>query len=391
MKILYFDCYSGISGDMVLGAFLDAGVPAEHLTSALDQLSVDGFHLEISKTTKSGISGTACRVVIDRHEHVHRHYADIEKIILDSQLPEEIAQTALNIFKRVARAEAKVHNIAFDRVHFHEVGAIDSIVDIVGAAICYHYLKPDQVYCSAMNTGSGFVKCAHGILPVPAPATAEIIAETDIPMYAKFIDGEAATPTGAAILAELATYTQGIPQMALKKTAYGFGEKEFKILNALRLHVGEVQNQKNEDAITILETNIDDMTGENAGYVMEKLFELPVRDAFYTSIYMKKNRPALRLTVLCDDNQVDTVQRLLFKETSTIGIRRTEAKRAVMGRESYALQTPYGDVKIKKLIYDDILKEQPEYEDVRKIAHETGKSFNDVMRRILSMIEKEKN
>lgn len=388
MKILYFDCYSGISGDMVLGAFLDAGVPAEHLISALNQLSVDGFHLEISKTTKGGISGTACRVVIDRHEHVHRHYSDIEKIIVDSQLPEEVAQTALNIFKRVARAEAKVHNISFDRVHFHEVGAIDSIVDIVGAAICFHYLKPQRVTCSAINTGSGFVQCDHGILPVPAPATAEILTEVEIPMYAKFIDGESATPTGVAILAELATYTKDIPPMRPKKIAYGFGEKEFKILNALRLLLGDAENQVYGDTITVLETNIDDMTGENAGYVMEKLFELPVRDAFYTSIYMKKNRPALRLTVICDEEQVDTVQALLFKETSTIGIRRTEVERAIMGRDFYALETPYGEVKIKKLVYDRISKEQPEYEDIRKIAQETGKGFNEVMSYVQARINK---
>lgn len=388
MKILYFDCYSGISGDMVLGAFIDAGVPAEHLISSLNQLSVDGFHLEISKTTKGGISGTSCRVVIDRHEHVHRHYSDIEKIIVDSQLPEEVAQTALNIFKRVARAEAKVHNISFNRVHFHEVGAIDSIVDIVGAAICFHYLKPQRVYCSAINTGSGFVQCDHGILPVPAPATAEILTEVEIPMCAKFIDGESATPTGVAILAELATYTENIPPIKLKKIAYGFGEKEFKILNALRLLLGDAENQIYGDTITVLETNIDDMTGENAGYVMEKLFELPVRDAFYTSIYMKKNRPALRLTVICDEEQIDKVQALLFKETSTIGIRRTEAERAIMGRDFYALETPYGEVKIKKLVYDDISKEQPEYEDIRKIAQKTGKGFNEVMSCVQAMINK---
>ena len=388
MKILYFDCYSGISGDMVLGAFIDAGVPAEHLISSLNQLSVDGFHLEISKTTKGGISGTSCRVVIDRHEHVHRHYSDIEKIIVDSQLPEEVAQTALNIFKRVARAEAKVHNISFNRVHFHEVCAIDSIVDIVGAAICFHYLKPQRVYCSAINTGSGFVQCDHGILPVPAPATAEILTEVEIPMYAKFIDGESATPTGVAILAELATYTENIPPIKLKKIAYGFGEKEFKILNALRLLLGDAENQIYGDTITVLETNIDDMTGENAGYVMEKLYELPVRDAFYTSIYMKKNRPALRLTVICDEEQIDKVQALLFKETSTIGIRRTEAERAIMGRDFYALETPYGEVKIKKLVYDDISKEQPEYEDIRKIAQKTGKGFNEVMSCVQAMINK---
>ncbi len=386
MKILYFDCYSGISGDMVLGACLDAGVPSEHLITGLNRLSVDGFHLEISKTTKSGISGTACRVVMDRHEHVHRHYADIEKIIVDSQLSEAVAQTALNIFKRVAEAEAKVHNISFDRVHFHEVGAVDSIVDIVGAAICYHYLKPDRVYCSAVNTGSGFVKCAHGILPVPAPATAEILAKTDIPMYAKFIEAESATPTGVAILAELAAYTPGIPEMVLQKTAYGFGEREFDILNALRLQVGEMRNSENEDTITVLETNIDDMTGENAGYIMEKLFELPVRDAFYTPIYMKKNRPALRLTVLCDDHQVDRIHQILFKESSTIGIRRTKAKRTLMGREHYRLKTPYGEVRIKKLTYGEIVKQQPEYEDIRHVAKETGKSFNEVMSLVQTLI-----
>ncbi len=239
MKILYFDCFAGISGDMTLGAFLDCGVSGAYLQTMLEKLGVPGFHLEIEKTKKNGIMGTRCKVVCDREEHAHRHFADIRKIIEDSALEEEVKRTAVRIFGRVAEAEGKVHGVVPEHVHFHEVGAVDSIVDIVGAAICYHSVAPDAVYASAVNVGSGFVKCAHGLLPVPAPATAEILAGTKIPVYAKAAEGECATPTGAAILAELASHRDRLPAMNIETVGYGFGEKEFEVLNALRMFVGE--------------------------------------------------------------------------------------------------------------------------------------------------------
>lgn len=217
MKTLYFDCFAGISGDMVLGAFIDLGVDADLLISELAKLNISGFEIQAEKTMKKGISGIQCHVNIVNEPHQHRHFSDIERIIMNSTLSDPVKQTALAIFKRVALAEGKVHNVPVERVHFHEVGALDSIVDIVGASICYHHLKPDLVFGSKINVGSGWVRCAHGLLPVPAPATAEILCDSGFEIYSKAIDGESATPTGVAILAELASYSAQTPAFIPQK------------------------------------------------------------------------------------------------------------------------------------------------------------------------------
>ncbi|MEG0377748.1 MAG: nickel pincer cofactor biosynthesis protein LarC [Eubacterium sp.] len=376
MKILYFDCFAGISGDMTLGAFLDVGVDPEYLKKDLEKLGVPGFHLEIEKTQKRGISGTKCHVIMDRHEHNHRHYGDIVKIIADSTLSEAVKKTAIGIFSRVAKAEGKVHGVAMEQVHFHEVGAVDSIVDIVGAAICFHALAPDKVYSSAVNVGQGFVKCAHGILPVPAPATAEIIGASNFEVYAKGVDGESATPTGMAILTELAECTKSFPKMSVNGVGYGFGDREFEILNGLRLFVGHTEETK--CGMVVAETNIDDMTGETAGYVLEGLFKMGVNDAFYTPIYMKKNRPAVKLTIICHEGQLKRVGEYLFKETSTIGMRHYRVDRMTMDREERIIETELGAVRVKKCSYDHIVKQAPEYEDLKRIALDTGKSLLEV-------------
>lgn len=239
MKILYFDCFSGISGDMILGAFIDLGLDPELLTTELQKLKLNGFQIVAEKTVKKGISGTRCHVVLDEDRSQHRHLPDIKHIIEDSALSNAVKQTALAVFDRIAVAEGKVHNVPVDRVHFHEVGALDSIVDIVGAAICFHTVNPDVIYGSKINVGSGWVRCAHGLLPVPAPATTEILCQTDFEIYSKAIDGEAATPTGVAILAELGRYSANTPQFNPQKTGYGFGSKDFGILNALRIIQGQ--------------------------------------------------------------------------------------------------------------------------------------------------------
>lgn len=239
MKIVYFDCFAGISGDMTLGSFLDCGVSPEILRQELEKLGLPGFHLEIEKTKKRGITGTSCRVAADREEHCHRHFAEIQEMIESSSLDAPVKATALSMFGRVAKAEGKVHGVPPEKVHFHEVGAVDSIVDIVGAAICAHAVAADKILASAVNTGQGFVECAHGVLPVPAPATAEILAGTDFKVYARCAGGEAVTPTGAAILAELASPADGFPAMRIHRVGYGFGEREFEVLNALRVFIGE--------------------------------------------------------------------------------------------------------------------------------------------------------
>jgi len=381
MKVLYFDCFSGISGDMVLGAFIDLGIDPIFLESELKKLKLEGFRIKAEKTLKKGISGTRCHVILEEDGHHHRHFGDIKNIIVDSDLSEDIKITALAIFKRVAVAEGKVHNVPVDRVHFHEVGALDSIVDIVGAAICYHTLKPDIVYGSKINVGSGWVRCAHGLLPVPAPATAEILCASNFEMYSKAIDGESATPTGVAILAELGTYSPATPSFIPEKTGYGFGGKDFGVLNALRI----IQGRKSQPHETmVVETNVDDMTGEMAGYVLESLMEKGALDAFYTPVYMKKNRPGIHLTVLCKEVDLPTIEELILRETSTIGLRKYPVSRVCMGRHFKKITTPLGDVTIKISDYGTIHRETPEYEDVRSIAKETGVSLWEV----LEMVEK---
>ncbi len=381
MTILYFDCFSGISGDMVLGAFLDLGLDPAYLEAELKKLNVEGFEIKAETTMKKGISGTDCHVILDSDPHHHRHFSDIKEIIEKSSLSKQVKETALAIFTRVAVAEAKVHKVSLDQVHFHEVGALDSIVDIVGASICYHAIKPDRVYASKINLGSGWVSCAHGLLPVPAPATAEILCQSDFEVYSKGIDGEAATPTGVAILTELATYAPDLPSFIPEKIGYGFGKKDFDSLNALRIMTGR---KSDSPSVICVETNMDDMTGEVAGYVLELLFENHALDAFYTPIYMKKNRPGIHLSVLCEESNLAVIENIILKETSTIGIRKYPVERTCMDRHIKKLTTPYGQINLKVSQHGEIYRETPEYEDVKKIAKESGKS----LREILEVVEK---
>lgn len=382
MKMLFFDCFSGISGDMVLGAFIDLGVDVGYLSKELEKLKIHGFRIEAETTTKYGISGTKCHVIIEEDYAQHRHFEDIKEIINNSTLDSAVKKTAVAIFTRVAKAEAKVHKMSIDHVHFHEVGAIDSIVDIVGAAICYHAVSPEIVYGTRINVGKGWVKCEHGMLPVPAPATTEILCDSDFEIYSKNIDGEAATPTGIAILTELATFSPETPSFIPEKIGYGFGEKDFGVLNALRIIQGRKSNASD---IFVLEANIDDMTGEVAGYVMERFFERGALDVFYTPIYMKKNRPAFLLTVLAKERDVPIMEEIFLKETTTIGLRKYVATRSCMNRKFRTLKTSLGDVKIKVCNYQNIQREAFEYEDVKRIALENGIPFNDV----ISIISKE--
>lgn len=381
MKILYFDCFSGISGDMTLGAFIDSGVDADFLISELEKIDLPDYHIEVKQVKKRGIMGTHIDVVIDKEQHAHRHYADIEKMILNSTLSENVKNTAIAIFKRIAVAEAKVHGTTPEKVHFHEVGAIDSIVDIVGTAICYHSINPDKTFVSPINVGSGTVHCAHGILPVPAPATSEIITASDLSVYSRGADGETATPTGVAIAAELGAAVAELPQMRITSQGYGFGTKEFEMLNALRVYIGETDDGQG-DSIWMLETNIDDMSGEIAGYVLEGLFDLGARDAFYTPIYMKKNRPAFLLSVLCDASDLEEIETFILTETTTIGIRKYPVERCTMERHIRTITTAWGDVRIKVCHYGDLQKQAPEYEDLRKIAKISGKPFREILQMI---------
>ncbi|MGE4283791.1 MAG: nickel pincer cofactor biosynthesis protein LarC [Clostridia bacterium] len=390
MRVLYFDCFSGISGDMTLGALLDLGIDKQQFLDELKKINAEGYAIEFSRAKKNGIEGMNVEVVLHdhehhehhndgnhhthehkreaHHEHEHRNLNDIEKIINESTLDENIKKLSKAMFTKVAQAEAKIHGTAIEHIHFHEVGALDSIVDIVGVAICIHILKIDKIMSSPLHDGTGFIKCQHGLIPIPAPATLEIMREASIPVYSTGIKSELVTPTGAAIIAALSEEFGSMPEMIVEKIGYGAGKRDMEIPNLLRVAVGELKKKDESHEVTVMETTIDDMTGEVSGYVMERLFSIGALDVFYTPIYMKKNRPAVKLTVICSHDKVDSVEHVILQETSTIGIRKYRTERVCMNREIVSLETPYGIVRVKVSTLDDIKKCAPEYEDCKKLA-----------------------
>ena len=316
MKVLYFDCSSGISGNMTLGALSELIDDPHYLVNELKKLHVDGYHIHISKEKKNGITGTYVDVHLEHehhhehehehlhHEHVHHHehrnLFDVNKIIDESEIDEKAKDLAKRIFLRVAKAESKVHNESLENVHFHEVGAIDSIVDIIGTAILLCKINPDVIYSSVVNDGYGFIECAHGMISVPVPATSEIFAASNAITRQIDVDTELVTPTGAAIIAEIASEFTTMPAMNVQKVGWGTGTKDLVIPNVLKVSLGEIK-KKNE--IIVMETNIDDCSGEMLGFVMEQLLDQGALDVFFTSIFMKKNRPAYRLTVVCNEEK----------------------------------------------------------------------------------------
>jgi uncharacterized protein (TIGR00299 family) protein len=400
MTILYYDCFAGISGDMNLGAMVDLGVPSDHLQAELAKLNLEGYSLKISKGQKNGISGTKVSVLLKPgkpshghsvHDHIHRGFSDIKNLIEKSDLDNEIKDYSIRIFKKLAEAESKIHNKTIDEIHFHEVGAVDSIVDIVGAAICLHYLKPDKIMASSVEVGGGFVKCEHGTFPVPAPATAELLAGT--PVKSGAVDAETTTPTGAAILTAFVDEFTDNYQFQIQKTAYGLGTKEFDIPNVLRVFLANEGEKILDPAeihkATILECNIDDMNPEIYGYVMELLFENGAHDVFITPIIMKKSRPGSKLSVLCSSDHEEQLTDLLLLHTTSLGIRKYEVDKILLKRESYRLKTKYGEVTIKTAIYKGKkLKSKPEYEECVRIAREYGIPVHQVYQEINSLLEK---
>ena len=333
MKIISYDCFSGISGDMNLGAMIDLGVDKTYLVNELNKLNLKGWELIVQKDQRHGITGTKVTVKQTRHEHAHRHLSDIEKIINDSTLDNNTKELSKKIFMKIAVAEAKVHGISLDHVHFHEVGAVDSIIDVVGAAICYNALNVDGVHVSTVELGGGFVKCDHGKLPVPAPATAEIIK--GLPVKKGGVDFEATTPTGAAILAALGTdFSSDLP-MKIEKTAYGVGQKDNRdVPNLLRVFLGETitNNTSGHDAVQ-LECNIDDMNPEFFEYISERLFKAGASDVFFTNIIMKKGRPGIVLNVICETESADILKNIIFTESTSLGIRTFPFRKDTLGKK----------------------------------------------------------
>ena len=386
MKALYFDCSSGISGNMTLGALLELLDDQTYLQKELDKLHVDGYHLEITKQVKNGITGTHVEVVLHEeehhnhheHHHAHRHLADIYKIIDDSDIDANSKELAKRIFLRVAKAESKVHNEPLDHVHFHEVGAIDSIVDIIGTAILITKINPDVIYSSVVNDGHGFITCAHGVIPVPVPATSEIFAAGNVVFQQVDIDTEMVTPTGAAIIAELACSFGPMPAMKITKVGWGCGTKSFTIPNVLKVMMSECEDTSEEDEITIMETNIDDCTGEILAYTMDQLLAQGAKDVFFTPIFMKKGRPAYRLSVACASTDCEAMANILFAETSTIGIRYRQERRIVLQREIKEIETTYGKIHVKCCEHHGKQYAYPEFEDLKKLAQLHQLSLKEV-------------
>jgi pyridinium-3,5-bisthiocarboxylic acid mononucleotide nickel chelatase len=373
MKICYLDAFSGISGDMTVGALIDAGADSATLVQSLEALGT-GAKFEVEKTKRRGIAASKFRV-IGGDGKSHRYLKQILEIIAKSGIPERAKQNASAVFQRLGEAEAKVHDVSIDKVHFHEVGAVDSICDIVGACVGLDLLDVTAVYSSAINVGSGTVKIEHGVLPVPAPATSELLAGK--PIYARGPGLELTTPTGAAIATTLATEFGALPPMRIITTGYGAGDYDFpEHANVLRVLIGETSGAAEATTVTVLEANIDDSSPQVLGYAMERLLESGALDVTLTSVLMKKSRPGTLLRVIARPEDREALASLIFEETTTLGLRIYSAERRVKERHFVDVATPHGTVRMKIAENGSFA---PEYDDCRKLARESGVPLKQIL------------
>ena len=384
-RIIYFDCFSGCSGDMILGALLDAGLSPDTLKEGLAKIDIQGYHLGISRVNKAAISATQFDVIMDEHVHQpHRSLADILQIIESSRLSEKVKKESSSIFRRLGEVEGKVHGIAPQDVHFHEIGAVDSIVDIIGTVIAFEALGIEGYYASALAVGSGTVKTAHGVLPVPAPATLELLSIANAPVLELLQEeapkGELLTPTGAVLITSYVSFKR--PDMTLLKTGYGAGHKDFPHWpNVLRVWIGDLKTNLPGSDLVLMETNIDDMSPQVFGYLMEKLLNEKALDVWFTPIQMKKNRPAVMLSVLANSSDEELLSNLILKETSTLGIRVRPVARHIASREILEFDSSLGRVKVKvKRLSNSQTDIFPEYEDCRIIAQKRNLPLHEVFR-----------
>jgi len=374
--IAYFDCFSGISGDMTLGALIDLGVPAKWLKEALSSIPLSGFDLSVSSISRNGISAKRVQVNCET-DTKSRDYSHIKALIEKSPLSSFVKERSLEVFKRLAEAEAGIHGCSIEKVHFHEVGGIDAIVDIVGTALCLEHLEIDRVIASTIPLGSGFVSCQHGILPVPAPATVALLK--GVPVYGSEIQHELVTPTGAAIITTLAESFAKMPAMVIEKAGYGAGKREFeKIPNLLRIIIGSMpeslkDSQKGylKDTTCVVETCIDDMNPEFFGFIMDRLFEDGALDVYWIPVFMKKNRPGTLVQVICPKDRMDSVIDRILSETSSLGVRYYDTDRRTLAREHTFVHTPYGEIQVKRITEPGgSVRIVPEYEVCKEIAIE---------------------
>jgi pyridinium-3,5-bisthiocarboxylic acid mononucleotide nickel chelatase len=389
MKLAYFDCFSGISGDMTLGALVDAGCDLEHLRRELRALQLPGWEVSAEKVWKNGMAATYVKVKTEDHQR-HRSLSAIHEILKNSQLAPEVRGRAAAIFQRLGQAEARVHNVPVEKIHFHEVGAVDAIVDIVGACIGFQALGVERFACSPLNVGGGTVKVAHGKLPVPAPATANLLQGS--PTYSNGVQRELVTPTGAAIVATLCDSFGPQPPMKVSAIGYGAGTADLEGQpNVLRLMIGEAAERALpgfDQEIAVIEANLDDMNPQIYGYFLEKALAVGALDVFTTPVQMKKNRPGTLLTVLCQPADASTLMELIFAETTTFGVRSYRAQRRTLPRESVKVSTSYGDVRVKlSRVNGRILHVAPEYDDCRKLAVEKNVPLQQVINEALRSYE----
>ncbi len=370
MNIAYFDCFSGISGDMILGALVHLGVPADFLEENIRKLPLDAFHLEISTASRMEIHGRQVRVVVKETKGHARNYGDIKSLIDKSSLSDKVKGLSLEVFGRLAEVEASIHNCPKEHVHFHEVGGVDAVVDVVGAALGLEWLAIGKIWASEIPVGRGFVTCRHGTLPVPAPATLGLL--DGVPVYGTGVSHELVTPTGAAILTSLCRGFGPMPKMLIRRVGYGVGTRDLEEMpNLLRVVLGEPDLIAEADSVTVVETNIDDMNPEIFGFVMERLFEEGALDVIWVPVFMKKNRPGTMVQVICNEIDRPGVVRRILSETTATGVRHYRVERTKLPRKLREAITSYGKVRVKE-VSDPTGRVfvVPEYEDCKKIALE---------------------
>lgn len=426
-KTLYLECSSGISGDMMAAALLDLGADRAALEQALSSLEVTGYEVKISRVNKAGLDVCDFDVQLDarhenhdhdmgylhgeehanhdhdhakehhhrhgfgprhehHHDHEHRGLPEITSILDRAALTPRARETAKRIFHILGEAEAKAHGVALEEVHFHEVGAVDSIVDITAVAVCLDNLDVTQVIIPSLSEGYGTVRCQHGVIPVPVPATVNIVSAYGLNLHFSNIEGELVTPTGAAIAAAIRTGDKLPARFRVEKTGMGAGKRSYERPSILRAMLIEGLG-KQSDGVWQLETNLDDCTGEALGYVMDRLLESGARDVCYVPVYMKKNRPGWQLTVLCDEAQREALEEVIFTETTTIGIRRVWMERTVLPREMRTVETPWGEAKVKVCTPGGVKRCYPEYESVAALCRESGRCYQEVYRTVMAEAE----
>ena len=382
MRTLYLECSMGAAGDMLTAALLEL-VDRDVFLRKIQSLDLPRTRISAETVTKGGIRGTKMNVRVNDHHHSHSTLNSIESIIDDLDISNKVKTDAKAVYRLIAEAESHVHGRIVEEIHFHEVGALDAVADVVGVCLLMEELAPEQVIASPVHVGSGHISCAHGVFPVPAPATAYLLR--DIPIYGGQIDGELCTPTGAALLQYFADGFGNMPVMCTEKIGYGFGEKEFSQLNCVRAFLGRSKGQTEQiEKIFELKCNLDDMTPEQIGFAMEMLFEAGALDVFTTPLGMKKNRPAVLLTVLCKPDQREAMLREIFKHTSTLGIRVTACERYVLKRSETVRHTEYGDVRIKTANGYGVSKSKPEYEDIARLAKEHHLSLDEILDEVIN-------